>query len=92
MTSHELGCNLVLILHRPTFLSGIEIKCESTAICCNHLVIIWEKNVSHTNSTKIGNFKVHYSILYKLQLTFHIISGHAVGSEEKRTMDNQLKE
>lgn len=41
---------------------------------------------------KINSFKVHDSILYKLQLPFHIIPGHAVGSGEKRTMDNQLKE
>ena len=41
---------------------------------------------------RISNFKVYHSILYKLQLTFHIIHGHAVGSEEKGTMDNQLKE
>lgn len=41
---------------------------------------------------KISSFKVYYSILYELQLTFRIIPGHAVGSEEKRTMDNQLKE
>lgn len=41
---------------------------------------------------KISSFKVHYSILYKLWLTFHIIRGHAVGSKEKRAMDNQFKE
>jgi hypothetical protein len=41
---------------------------------------------------KTGGFKVHGSILYKLQLMFHIIPGHAVCSEEKVAIDNQLKE
>ena len=33
---------------------------------------------------KISSFKAHDSILYKLQLPFHIIPGHAVGSAEKK--------
>lgn len=41
---------------------------------------------------KISSFKAHDSILYKLQLPFHIIPGHAVGSEEKRAIANHLKE
>lgn len=41
---------------------------------------------------KTGGSKVQGSILYKRQLMFHIIPGHAVGSEEKVAMDNQLKE
>jgi hypothetical protein len=41
---------------------------------------------------KTHNFEVYYSILYKLQLKFHIILGHVVGCEEERAVDNQLKE
>lgn len=41
---------------------------------------------------KTSSFEVYYSILYKLQLTFHIIPGHVVDSEEKGAVDNQLKE
>lgn len=41
---------------------------------------------------KAGSFKIHCSILSKLELTFRIIPGHAVGFEGKRTMDNQLRQ